>query len=453
MMRVLVTGGSGFIGVNLITALARRGADILNLDAETPRDTSQTHLWRQRDIRDREGLAQDVREFAPTHIVHLAALATFHATKAELDACNIDGTVNLLDAARDHAPGARLIVTSTQYVNGPGTPFDDDTKFHPVNDYGASKVGSELAARESKYAAMDWVIVRPTNIWGAYHPRFPVEMWKYIRQGFYMHPGHRPIMRAYGYVGNVVRQIEILLDAPAEKVRHRVFSKANNLRVIEDAAHSFGNDRSGVKVGAEGDIVCFSFDGIKNITSGEGGAIVTGDAALAQRLRDARLLGVEKDTDARYGGRRSWTFDVKHQGFRYHMSNLMAALGRAQLKKLDRFAARRRALATRYVRAFAGLNGLLTLDLEWAQIVPHIFVVRIPGGMRDALAETLKAQEIETGFHYQPNHRLSFFKTDYPLPVAERLADELLTLPMHAELTDEEQDRVIAAIVGFFRPR
>lgn len=231
------------------------------------------------------------------------------------------------------------------------------------------------------------------------------------------------------------------------------FAKANNLRVIEDAAHSFGNDRSGVKVGAEGDIVCFSFDGIKNITSGEGGAIVTGDAALAQRLRDARLLGVEKDTDARYGGRRSWTFDVKHQGFRYHMSNLMAALGRAQLKKLDRFAARRRALATRYVRAFAGLNGLLTLDLEWAQIVPHIFVVRIPGGMRDALAETLKAQEIETGFHYQPNHRLSFFKTDYPLPVAERLADELLTLPMHAELTDEEQDRVIAAIVGFFRPR
>lgn len=231
------------------------------------------------------------------------------------------------------------------------------------------------------------------------------------------------------------------------------FAKANNLRVIEDAAHSFGNNRSGVKVGAEGDIVCFSFDGIKNITSGEGGAIVTGDARLAQRLRDARLLGVEKDTDARYGGRRSWTFDVKHQGFRYHMSNLMAALGRAQLKKLDRFAARRQALAMRYVQAFAGLNGLLMLDLEWAQIVPHIFVVRAPDGTRDALAEVLKAQEIETGFHYQPNHRLSFFKTDYPLPVAERLADELLTLPMHAELTDEEQDQVIAAVVGFFRPR
>ncbi len=231
------------------------------------------------------------------------------------------------------------------------------------------------------------------------------------------------------------------------------FAKANNLRVIEDAAHSFGNDRDGLKVGADGDIVCFSFDGIKNITSGEGGAIVTGDLVLAQRLRDARLLGVEKDTEARYLGRRSWTFDVHHQGFRYHMSNLMAALGRAQLKKLDTFASRRRALAKRYVRAFAGLNGLLTLDLDWAQIVPHIFVVRVPGGARDLLIDSLKAQEIETGFHYQPNHTLSFFKTDYSLPVAERLADELLTLPMHAELTDEGQDRVIAGVTGFFRSR
>ena len=231
------------------------------------------------------------------------------------------------------------------------------------------------------------------------------------------------------------------------------FAKANGLRVIEDAAHSFGNERDGVRVGAEGDILCFSFDGIKNITSGEGGAIVTGDIALAQRLRDARLLGVEKDTEARYGGRRTWTFDVKHQGFRYHMSNLMAALGREQLQKLDRFSARRRALAVRYVQAFAGMNGLSTLDMNWAGIVPHIFVVKVHEGRREALADHLKAQEIETGFHYQPNHRLTLFRTDYALPAADRLADELLTLPLHAELTDAEQDRVIAAVAGFFRSR
>jgi nucleoside-diphosphate-sugar epimerase len=222
-MRVLVTGGSGFIGVNVIAALKARGAEILNIDTDPPCDETQAMFWRKRDIRDRAGLADDVRGFAPTHVVHLAALATFHATKAELMSNNVDGTVSLLEAVHEHAPRARLIVTSTQYVNGPGSSFDNDMEFHPVNDYGESKIGAERAARDARYAAMDWVIVRPTNIWGPFHPRFPTQIWKYIRQGFYMHPGHRPIVRAYGYVGNVVRQIEILLDTPVDCVRHKVF--------------------------------------------------------------------------------------------------------------------------------------------------------------------------------------------------------------------------------------
>jgi dTDP-4-amino-4,6-dideoxygalactose transaminase len=229
------------------------------------------------------------------------------------------------------------------------------------------------------------------------------------------------------------------------------FAKVNGLRVIEDAAHSFGGERNGHRIGAEGDIVCFSFDGIKNITSGEGGAVVTGDAVLAQRLRDARLLGVEKDTDARYAARRSWTFDVHHQGFRYHMSNLMAALGREQLKKLDKFSARRRVLADRYRAAFSGSNALSLLELDWDGVTPHIFVVRIHRELRDALVKYLSAREIDTGFHYQPNHQLSLFATEYTLPVAEKLADELLTLPLHAELEDIEQDVVIEAISQFFR--
>ena len=111
------------------------------------------------------------------------------------------------------------------------------------------------------------------------------------------------------------------------------FAKRYKLRVVEDAAHSFGCYRNGKKVGASGDIICFSFDGIKNITSGEGGAVVTADNILARRIMDARLLGVEKDTEMRFEGKRSWSFDVRHIGYRYHMSNLMAAIGREQLKK------------------------------------------------------------------------------------------------------------------------
>lgn len=105
-----------------------------------------------------------------------------------------------------------------------------------------------------------------------------------------------------------------------------------NLRVVEDAAQAFGSKRNGKLVGTEGDIICFSFDGIKNITSGEGGA---SDKELIQKVQDGRLLGVEKDTDKRYSGQRSWDFDVNHQGFRYHMSNIMAAIGMVQLDRLE----------------------------------------------------------------------------------------------------------------------
>ncbi len=229
------------------------------------------------------------------------------------------------------------------------------------------------------------------------------------------------------------------------------FAKANGLRVIEDAAHAFGCTRRGVPAGAEGDIVCFSFDGIKNITCGEGGAVVTSDGIVAQRVRDGRLLGVERDTESRYAGKRTWTFDVRHQGFRYHMSNMNAAVGREQLKKLPRFAERRMALAKRYRGEFRSVNAVRLLDLDWNGLVPHIFVIRVPADQREALREHLNGRGIETGFHYQPNHVLSLYSTDAKFPVAEELAAELLTIPLHAELTDDEQTQVITEIRNFFR--
>lgn len=228
------------------------------------------------------------------------------------------------------------------------------------------------------------------------------------------------------------------------------FAKHHGLRVIEDAAHGFGCERNGEKVGAEGDVICFSFDGIKNITSGEGGAVVTGDKALAQRIRDARLLGVEKDTEKRYSGQRSWVFDIHHQGYRYHMSNLMAAIGREQLRKLPRFAAHRQSCVARYRQQLADVAEIQFLDFNYEDIIPHICVVRIAGGQRDGLMNHLRANGIECGLHYQPNHQLTLFRTDYRLPVAELLADELLSLPLHAELDDTELSRVISAVSNFF---
>lgn len=223
-------------------------------------------------------------------------------------------------------------------------------------------------------------------------------------------------------------------------------AERHRLRVVEDAAHGFGCVRDGEPVGASGDILCFSFDGIKNITSGEGGAIVTGDKLVAQRARDARLLGVERDTEARYSGGRSWNFDTSRQGFRYHMSNLMAAVGREQLRKLPRFSERRRAIAARYCRAWRGSNAVRLLDLDWAQIVPHIFVVRVAARYRDGLVAYLRERGIECGLHYKPNHLLKIYADGASRPVAEQLYSEMISLPIHAELTDEEQEHVIAAV-------
>ena len=153
------------------------------------------------------------------------------------------------------------------------------------------------------------------------------------------------------------------------------FAKSYNLRVIEDAAHAFGCIRNNKVIGVDGDVICFSFDGIKNITSGEGGAILSSDPDFLQRIKDARLLGVEKDTEKRFKGLRSWDFDVKHQGFRYHMSNIMAAIGRAQLKKMDYVRKKRQSLAMRYIDVLQDIPEIEILALDWKNIVPHIFVI------------------------------------------------------------------------------
>jgi len=226
-------------------------------------------------------------------------------------------------------------------------------------------------------------------------------------------------------------------------------ARAHGLRVVEDAAHAFACHRAGVRVGSVGDVVCFSFDGIKNITAGEGGALVTADVRVAERARDARLLGVEKDTEQRYAGERSWDFEVHEQGWRYHMSNLMAAIGSAQLARLPAFAARRSALRDRYCAALAPVAGLRLLQLPREGVVPHIFPLRVLHGRRDALMAYLRASGIECGVHYKPNHLLARFRSDYALPGAEQLGRELLTLPLHAALTDEEQDTVIRATCAF----
>jgi dTDP-4-amino-4,6-dideoxygalactose transaminase len=232
------------------------------------------------------------------------------------------------------------------------------------------------------------------------------------------------------------------LDAVFELAARR------GLRVVEDAAHAFGCTYKGRHVGSFGDVTCFSFDGIKNITSGEGGAVVTADTRVRRRVEDARLLGVERDTEQRYQSRRSWDFDVTCQGFRYHMSDIMAAIGRVQLMRLEpEFKPRRMALAARYRALLAHLPGIELLDAVAGEVVPHIFPIRVASGRRDAVRQALADRGIETGIHYKPNHLLAYYgERRGALPLTEMVYDQLLSLPLHPEVTDAQQVEIVETL-------
>lgn len=227
------------------------------------------------------------------------------------------------------------------------------------------------------------------------------------------------------------------------------FAVRHGLRVIEDAAHAFGTDYRGKKVGGFGDISCFSFDGIKNITSGEGGCIVTSDAAVLNRVRDARLLGVERDTEQRYAGQRSWEFDVTSQGWRYHMSNIMAAIGMEQLKRFPQMAAIRQERARQYDGLLHGHSRIVPMMRDYQTVVPHIYPVRIKGPFdRKALQADLLKFGIQTGIHYQPNHWLSLYRDPkaLPLPVTEAVFPQLLTLPLHPNVSERDVEHVYSQL-------
>jgi dTDP-4-amino-4,6-dideoxygalactose transaminase len=223
------------------------------------------------------------------------------------------------------------------------------------------------------------------------------------------------------------------------------FAEKHGLRVIEDAAHAFGTKYKGRKVGGFGDIACFSFDGIKNITSGEGGCVVTNDHSVIKKISDARLLGVENDSEKRASGKRSWDFDVKCQGWRYHMSDIMAAIGIVQLKRYPELALKRKKIAKTYDLLLAKSEYISPLLHNYNEVVPHIYVVRIKGLKdRNELQKHFLKKSIQIGYHYKPNHWLSIYQDkSLSLYVTESIFPELISLPLHPDISKEDVEYVV----------
>jgi len=228
-------------------------------------------------------------------------------------------------------------------------------------------------------------------------------------------------------------------------------AKENNLRVVEDAAHAFGSFYKKKLVGSFGDIICFSFDGIKNITSGEGGCVCTSDQKVLKKVSNLRLLGVENDSTSRYNNQRKWIYDVKDIGWRYHMSNLMAAIGIVQLDRFEELSKKRKVLAKKYDKLLKNSNSkILKLDRNYDNIVPHIYVIRIKNmNYRDELRKRLLEKNIQTGVHYFPNHFLSIFRDkNISLSNTEKIHKEILTLPLHPDLTISDIEYVVKTLIN-----
>jgi dTDP-4-amino-4,6-dideoxygalactose transaminase len=226
----------------------------------------------------------------------------------------------------------------------------------------------------------------------------------------------------------------------------------HGLRVVEDACHAFGSTVDGGKIGSGGDVQFFSFDPVKVITSIDGGCVVTPHRAEYERLQHLRLLGVDKDTTLRYQNRRAWDYDVVSEGFRYHLTNIMASVGVSQIKRIDEFIASRRAVCERYSEAFDGLPGVRVLRRDYSDVSPFIYSLRVPGERREALIAHLGARGIDAGIHFIPVHRHTYFANARrsPMPVTEQVVEQVITLPLHSLMAERSILRVIDGVRSFF---
>ncbi|MFO1513804.1 MAG: DegT/DnrJ/EryC1/StrS family aminotransferase [Verrucomicrobiota bacterium] len=239
---------------------------------------------------------------------------------------------------------------------------------------------------------------------------------------------------------------------PCELERLRQLAEPFGVDVVADAAHAFGSTYGGAAIGAQGTATCFSFSSNKNISSGEGGALTTGSDDLAARARELRFLGINQHTWARRNQEKPWHYAVTGPGFRYHMSDINAAIGLAQLNRLNEFARRRREIAATYDAALRDLPWTVPVQRNLAQTIPNLYVLRVTHGLRDTLHAAMRTAGIGCGVHYVPNHQQPAFR-DFarPLPVTEQLAAEVISLPLHTRLSPDQVEHIVAEVSRFLK--
>jgi len=220
--RILVTGGSGFVGTNIIEDLISKEYEVLNIDFKEVRINDHKAFWKNIDIRDFNDFYNAVLEFNPDYIIHLAARTDLDGKTIEDYSSNILGVENLLKIVQDLPKLKKVIITSSKFVTLNGYQPKNQHDYCPHTMYGESKVETELRVWANE-PHCDWCIIRPTSIWGPWFGIPYRNFFDVIMKRIYFHIGQVKCYKTFGYIGNSIYQIESLLFAETPDKNNKVF--------------------------------------------------------------------------------------------------------------------------------------------------------------------------------------------------------------------------------------
>lgn len=247
------------------------------------------------------------------------------------------------------------------------------------------------------------------------------------------------------YSGNIANYKEL----------NKIKKQYNHIRIIQDAAHSFGSCFRNKIVGTFSDIVMLSFDPIKTITSIDGGAIIVNNTFELKKLREIRQLGLSVQPNVAFLQNKKIDSDVKSLGFQNRMTNIHAAIGIEQIKKIKYIIKEKKKLSKNYNRLFNNNSNILIPNSDSNNMVPFIYYIRVDKRIRNDLRKYLQKNNIMTAIHWYPNHLYSFFNKDKrsSMNVTNKVAKELISIPYFVGLSKEKQLKICSLINSFFKKR